>query len=233
MSADRSLSHVLVLSTGCSPSTRPRTPPRGEARVTLPWAADEEAAERREGGATLEGRVVELTLLSNWGDQESIGLSALCLAGPDGEAVPVPGHAVEVFYDLADSADSTEPPPSPPPRAAAEQLFSTRADDGGPIASAWPMWTVRFPRGYTVRLLVDLGSTRQLGSLRVWNYTAGGESHFVGAKRLRLVVDGQCVEPRDGTAGRVGAGPHAQAQAGYRTGSTVTVEVEEGDCGGF
>ena len=62
--------------------------------------------------------------------------------------------------------------------------------DPATTSGGWVDQTGTMLGALAVALRVDLGRRCEIGGLKVWNYNAGVEDSFCGAKRMHVAVDG-------------------------------------------
>jgi hypothetical protein len=154
----------------------------------------------------VSARVVELMILSNWGDQSRIGLSGIALIGAEMQQLPLPvpqAYQGTPFYDSRGKDAGIQRLPEGVPRdvvgtggvralvavAAADAARSdtTSCTDG----DVWQVLKPRRPRDGYVVLRFELPSEALIKGLRVWNLNSGTEDALAGVKHVNIYVDGQ------------------------------------------
>jgi len=149
-------------------------------------------------GEALHGRVLTLQLLSNWGDVDAIGLSGIEIRLADRTILNVTQDMVSVSVQ-GEGADAVAHYLAP---SYLHSLFV-----GEYVAKLKPaMWLVPYQDAvYTIQ--IDMGQTRALLELVVWNYNSSLEGTYRGVKRMLVSLDDQRASPLVGHLIRKGPGP--------------------------
>lgn len=133
----------------------------------------------------VRGRVLDLCLLSNWGDSSLVGLTGLC--GMDANLEEMPLGVPEVLLVEGEARLSVLGRVAlvEPPAALVNGINATTAVEH--------MWRTALPKqpGQHVALRFDLGRERDLKGLKAWNYNHGREGACCGVKHVSLYLDGR------------------------------------------
>mmetsp|Transcript_5578 Transcript_5578/g.8503 ORF Transcript_5578/g.8503 Transcript_5578/m.8503 type:complete len:1138 (+) Transcript_5578:100-3513(+) len=136
------------------------------------------------GHEPLIGKVVELSILSNWGDPEYVGLAGISALDENFAELPLPVPEV-ILVECGGASSSSK---------AKTYMTSPKVLVDGNNLSTDPLrlWHVTMPQSASVLLRFDMGdSPVSLRGLRVWNYNSPGEESCRGARHVEIAVDGQ------------------------------------------
>lgn len=156
--------------------------PTGVSPNAAGGAAGDDLAWLLQRGPLLEGREVELEVLSTWGDPFYAGLTGveLLVVGEGGEVVPEPNARVDATpRDLNVGGHSGDP-----------RVLGNLLNGDNCTVDERSMWLVAQPQGGHAAPRVSCPRPRHLAGLRVWNYNKSVEDAERGVRSARCRVDG-------------------------------------------
>ncbi|XP_050954705.1 katanin-interacting protein isoform X2 [Labeo rohita] len=143
------------------------------------------------------GSILQLNLLSSWGDPHYVGLTGLEVVGKGGESIPV-----DVFMVTASPRDLNDLPEYSNDLRTLDKLF-----DGMNITTDDKhMWLIPFTSVSDHTLTVRFSQTQTIAGLRIWNYNKSPEDSYRGVKVVHVFLDGTCISPLGGFLIRKGPG---------------------------
>lgn len=136
----------------------------------------------------LEVSTIEITLCSNWGDSEGIGLTGITALDDNFEAIILPTPTV-VFKDRNGLITGVE-----------NSFMSCSPDvliDNQNLTSELDhMWYCVFSPDRVVSIRFDMsGTPHLLRGLNIWNYNGASEEAFKGAKHIEICINSTKVIP--------------------------------------
>jgi len=157
------------------------------SRMT-PFVRPSTAAASRHHQA-LEVSTIEITLCSNWGDSEGIGLTGISALDDNFDAVALPSPTV-VFKDkhgLVTDVENCFMSCSP----------DVLIDNNNLTTDSAHMWYCVYSPDRVVSLRFDMSATSHLllRGLNIWNYNGTSEEAFKGAKHVEVCVNSSKVIP--------------------------------------
>ncbi|KAK2870458.1 hypothetical protein Q8A67_024850 [Cirrhinus molitorella] len=143
------------------------------------------------------GSILQLNLLSSWGDPHYVGLTGLEVVGKGGESIPV-----DVSMITASPRDLNDLPEYSNDLRTLDKLF-----DGMNITTDDKhMWLIPFTSGSEHTLIVRFGQPQTIAGFRIWNYNKSHEDSYRGLKVVHVFLDGLCISPLEGFLIRKGPG---------------------------
>ncbi|XP_052755156.1 protein KATNIP homolog isoform X2 [Galleria mellonella] len=121
---------------------------------------------------------VKLTLMSNWGQRNLIGLTGIDILRYN--------ESVKLHRAFAYTAPITDEQPPEHGLIECKNLFNGRNittdfDD---------MWCTNLPSGRYCHIVMELREPTEITSVRIWNYNANLELSYIGGREARLSVEG-------------------------------------------
>ena len=142
---------------------------------TASWARNQEA---------VRGQVLDLCLLSNWGDSSLVGFAGVC--GMDDNLEEIALGTPDVFYGLV-GADCSLTLRN---RISAVESPSALVNGLNTTSDPNHMWCTAIPRsGHCIVLRFNLPRPRNFKGLKLWNYNAGREGACCGIKHANIYLD--------------------------------------------
>ena len=137
----------------------------------------------------VRGRVLDLCLLSNWGEASLVGLTGL--VGMDANLEEMPLGVPEVLLVEGDARLSVVG------RVALVEPPSALVNGVNATTAVQHMWRTALPKqpGQQVALRFDLGRERDIKGLKVWNLNDGKEGACGGIKHAKIYLDGRLLSP--------------------------------------
>jgi hypothetical protein len=129
------------------------------------------------------GRVLEMELLSNWGDPYAIGLTGFQAMDAAFTAIPIRPDMLQLRTTNGDIIEDSE---------SVHQLYHL-IDEETTTTDVHHMWCVKpLPDQHRYRLVIDFQKNVSILGLVVWNYNGNAdvEETYRGVKRLKIVLDG-------------------------------------------
>ncbi|XP_052452577.1 katanin-interacting protein [Carassius gibelio] len=143
------------------------------------------------------GSILQLNLLSSWGDPHYVGLTGLEVVGKGGESIPV-----DVSMVTASPRDLNDLPEYSNDLRTLDKLF-----DGMNITTDDKhMWLIPFTSGSDHTLTVRFAQPQTIAGFRIWNYNKSPEDSYRGLKVVQVFLDGVCISPIGGFLIRKGPG---------------------------
>ena len=133
------------------------------------------------------GQHLQIDILSTWGDQYYVGLSALEFFDEEGMPIEVLDSTSQLRAEPADINVLPE-------YGHDVRVVSNLVDGTLRTRDDLHLWLAPFTPGQRNHVYVDLGGVRTLSMVRVWNYNKSRTHSFRGARVLELRFDGG--EPR-------------------------------------
>lgn len=177
-SANEETVAAVLVPKGFSPPPKPAMITGGMVQVSRPSEVLPQREDHRRG--SVSGRFVKLSIESTWEDREFCGLTGVEVLLDDGSVAKVgkadvlgEPHGLSVLgYD----GDVRTP----------DKLV----DGVNNTTDEEHMWLFPFTLGSRHELRIDLGSTKTMSGLRVWNYNKSFESaRSRGAKQVTIHID--------------------------------------------
>jgi hypothetical protein len=132
------------------------------------------------------GRVLELSIISTWGDVHYVGLSGLELFDASGANVTVRDPTTAIHANPSSVNDL--PGYGNDPRTVDKLLNGANT-----TCSDLHCWLAPFTPGARHTVTLTLDAPIALGMLRVWNYNKSRVHAARGARHVRVTLDGVCV----------------------------------------
>lgn len=153
----------------------------------------------------VQGQVLTLKLLSNWGDLDAIGMCGVEILLADDSVFEVKADMISVRCEdtLRDDVNSSYLSAN-----YALSLFS----GGFGSKEKTEMWLIPYA-GNRYSICVDMQRSVSLSGLRVWNYNSSLEGSYRGVKRLAIALDDVNISPPVGHLIRKAPGPIVQDYA--------------------
>uniref|UniRef100_A0A673G2I0 KATNIP domain-containing protein n=1 Tax=Sinocyclocheilus rhinocerous TaxID=307959 RepID=A0A673G2I0_9TELE len=143
------------------------------------------------------GSILQLNLLSSWGDPHYVGLTGLEVVGKGGESIPV-----DVSMATASPRDLNDLPECSNDLRTLDKLF-----DGMNITTDDKhMWLIPFTSSSDHTLTVRFAQPQTIAGFRIWNYNKSPEDSYRGVKVVHVFLDGACISPFGGFLIRKGPG---------------------------
>ncbi|XP_016314172.1 uncharacterized protein KIAA0556 [Sinocyclocheilus anshuiensis] len=143
------------------------------------------------------GSILQLNLLSSWGDPHYVGLTGFEVVGKGGESIPV-----DVSMATASPRDLNDLPENSNDLRTLDKLF-----DGMNITTDDKhMWLIPFTSGSDHTLAVRFGQPQTIAGFRIWNYNKSPEDSYRGLKVVHVFLDSVCISPIGGFLIRKGPG---------------------------
>uniref|UniRef100_A0A8C1GUC4 KATNIP domain-containing protein n=1 Tax=Cyprinus carpio TaxID=7962 RepID=A0A8C1GUC4_CYPCA len=143
------------------------------------------------------GSILQLNLLSSWGDPHFVGLTGFEVVGKGGESIPV-----DVSMATASPRDLNDLPEYSNDLRTLDKLF-----DGMNITTDDKhMWLIPFTSASDHTLTVRFGRPQTIAGFRIWNYNKSPEDSYRGLKVVHVFLDGVCISPVGGFLIRKGPG---------------------------
>jgi hypothetical protein len=147
------------------------------------------------------GTIVELVIISSWGDRDMIGLTGIVAMDSrlDELYLPEPSVYIGIIQDSTQGKKTTKRihPTNHQPVTCGSSNVSVlckRSDQNSTINPKL-MWFIRNPArerpGHHVVLRFDLGKPTELKGLRLWNCNAGRDGALCGMKHTHIYLDGK------------------------------------------
>uniref|UniRef100_A0A671RBY8 Katanin interacting protein n=1 Tax=Sinocyclocheilus anshuiensis TaxID=1608454 RepID=A0A671RBY8_9TELE len=141
--------------------------------------------------------ILQLNLLSSWGDPHYVGLTGFEVVGKGGESIPV-----DVSMATASPRDLNDLPENSNDLRTLDKLF-----DGMNITTDDKhMWLIPFTSGSDHTLAVRFGQPQTIAGFRIWNYNKSPEDSYRGLKVVHVFLDSVCISPIGGFLIRKGPG---------------------------
>ncbi|XP_048029743.1 katanin-interacting protein isoform X1 [Megalobrama amblycephala] len=154
-----------------------------------------DAAEQTTGLYT--GSVLQVNLMSSWGDPHYVGLTGLEVVGKGGQSI-----ALDVSMVTASPRDLNDLPEYCNDLRTLDKLF-----DGMNITTDDKhMWLIPFTSGSDHTLTVRFDQPQTIAGFRIWNYNKSPEDSYRGVKVVHVFLDGACISPLEGFLIRKGPG---------------------------
>ncbi|XDV47960.1 hypothetical protein PO909_017495 [Leuciscus waleckii] len=154
-----------------------------------------DAAEETTGLYT--GSILQVNLMSSWGDPHYVGLTGLEVVGKGGESI-----SLDVSMVTASPCDLNDLPEYSNDLRTLDKLF-----DGMNITSDDKhMWLIPFTPGSDHTLTVRFDQPQTITGFRIWNYNKSPEDSYRGVKVVHVFLDGVCISPLEGFLIRKGPG---------------------------
>lgn len=131
-----------------------------------------------------KGRYVTIRITNTWGDKHYVGLAGIELFDDNGAPIKIPKEQIK-----ADPADiNTLPGYGKDPRTIDKLIDGTylTCDD-------FHMWLTPFNYGRNHWIFMDLGSSRSLAMIRIWNYNKSRIHSVRGVRNLAIYIDKKIV----------------------------------------
>ncbi|XP_026114123.1 protein KIAA0556-like isoform X1 [Carassius auratus] len=158
---------------------------------------DHMTAAEEETTGLYTGSIVQLNLLSSWGDPHYVGLTGLEVVGKGGESIPV-----DVSMATASPRDLNDLPEYSSDLRTLDKLF----DGMNLTTDDKHMWLIPFSSGSDHTLTVRFARLQTIAGFRMWNYNKSPEDSYRGVKVMRVFLDGACISPLGGFLIRKGPG---------------------------
>ncbi|XP_016339808.1 uncharacterized protein KIAA0556-like isoform X1 [Sinocyclocheilus anshuiensis] len=143
------------------------------------------------------GSILQLNLLSSWGDPHYVGLTGLEVVGKGGASIPV-----DVSMATASPRDLNDLPECSNDLRTLDKLF-----DGMNITTDDKhMWLIPFTSSSDHTLTVRFAQPQTIAGFRIWNYNKSPEDSYRGVKVVHAFLDGACISPLGGFLIRKGPG---------------------------
>ncbi|XP_016100971.1 uncharacterized protein KIAA0556 isoform X1 [Sinocyclocheilus grahami] len=143
------------------------------------------------------GSILQLNLLSSWGDPHYVGLTGFEVVGKGGDSIPV-----DVSMATASPRDLNVLPENSNDLRTPDKLF-----DGMNITTDDKhMWLIPFTSGSDHTLAVRFGQLQTIAGFRIWNYNKSPEDSYRGLKVVHVFLDTVCISPIGGFLIRKGPG---------------------------
>lgn len=154
-----------------------------------------DAAEETTGLYT--GSILQVNLMSSWGDPHYMGLTGLEVVGKGGESI-----SLDVSMVTASPRDLNDLPDYSNDLRTLDKLF-----DGMNITTDDKhMWLIPFTSGSDHTLTVRFDQPQTIAGFRIWNYNKSPEDSYRGVKVMHVFLDGACISPLEGFLIRKGPG---------------------------
>ncbi|TRY92910.1 hypothetical protein DNTS_005722 [Danionella cerebrum] len=141
--------------------------------------------------------VMQLSLLSSWGDPHYVGLTGFEVVGKGGQSFPL-----DVSMVTASPRDLNDLPEYNNDLRTLDKLF-----DGENITTDDKhMWLIPFMAGSHHTFTVTFNQPQTIAGFRVWNYNKSPEDSYRGVKAVQVFLDGVCISPPEGFLIRKGPG---------------------------
>uniref|UniRef100_A0A671QAZ0 Katanin interacting protein n=1 Tax=Sinocyclocheilus anshuiensis TaxID=1608454 RepID=A0A671QAZ0_9TELE len=141
--------------------------------------------------------ILQLNLLSSWGDPHYVGLTGLEVVGKGGASIPV-----DVSMATASPRDLNDLPECSNDLRTLDKLF-----DGMNITTDDKhMWLIPFTSSSDHTLTVRFAQPQTIAGFRIWNYNKSPEDSYRGVKVVHAFLDGACISPLGGFLIRKGPG---------------------------
>ncbi|CAG4991274.1 unnamed protein product [Colias eurytheme] len=129
---------------------------------------------------------IKLTLLSNWGQRHLIGLTGIDLLCNNNPVTIIRGYAYTSF--IVENEANFEHG-----LIECKSLFNGRN-----ITTEFEdMWCTNFmPGNNYCHIIMELKEPTEITGIRIWNYNANMELSYIGAKHVRLSLDGTALHKR-------------------------------------
>ncbi|KAG7312080.1 hypothetical protein JYU34_001532 [Plutella xylostella] len=157
-------------------------PPTANDRTNLSPTAPE-SSDSGEKEQKYVAKKVRLTLMSNWGQKQLIGLTGIELYC---NSTPLPIHRAYAY---------TSPPSAPHPGAG---LLECRAlFNGNNVTTEFDdMWCTACAPGQACHVVMEMAEPVEITSIRIWNYNASMELSYLGARHVSLALDEESLTRR-------------------------------------
>ena len=137
------------------------------------------------------GRVLEMELISNWGDKDGIGMTAFQVMNAAFQPIPIQSEMLQLFTST-DSLNSSNSSHSQMSQVRSQQMYHL-IDEETTTTDVNHMWCMNsLPKGTRYRLVIDFTTNVSILGLVVWNYNgnANVEETYRGVKRMKILLDG-------------------------------------------
>ncbi|XP_062508912.1 katanin-interacting protein-like isoform X2 [Corticium candelabrum] len=181
---------------------RPGTVDRDEEQnVSRPFTSIRTQADDKDVPVSLsqfpQGRRLQLSFLTTWGDQYYLGLTGIEVLGCDGLPITLSEEQLQAtprdLNDLPDYGDDC-------------RVLENLIDGVNVTMSDEHMWMVPFSEGENHLLVIDLRTEMEVSGLRIWNYNKSPDDTFRGAQSVSISLDGQLVSSESSFLLRKGPG---------------------------
>jgi hypothetical protein len=133
-----------------------------------------------------KGRVLKVDIKTTWGDQHYVGLSGIEMFDQVGSLIRFKDPKRHIYAEPSDV--NILPGYGSDPRTADKLLDGVNwtCDD-------LHVWLAPFTEGQSHVITIDLGETKTLAMLRVWNYNKSRIHSYRGAREIIVTLDGATV----------------------------------------
>ncbi|XP_021207298.1 katanin-interacting protein isoform X2 [Bombyx mori] len=139
-----------------------------------------DSLEDNEREAKYMAKEIKLTLMSNWGQKNLIGLTGIEILYNDDPIVVRRAYAYSTFINSAQNSDALD-------TVECSALFNAR----NITTDHEDMWCASFSADTKFcHVVIQLAEPTEITSIRIWNYNANMELSYMGAKHLRVSLDG-------------------------------------------
>jgi len=174
------------------PSTGGRSPEDGDVELAVmedTLDTDDLSSIRPESGRGWKAEVLQLSFEETWGDRHYLGLTGISVVAADGSDIPLQLAGLD-----ASPRDLNELP-----NVSGDLRTLDKLIDGDNVTTEdTHMWMIPYRHGGDHLLTINLGRSRELLGLRVWNYNKSQNDTTRGAKRVRVLLDDHDISPPQG-----------------------------------
>ncbi|VVD03984.1 unnamed protein product, partial [Leptidea sinapis] len=129
---------------------------------------------------------IKLTLMSNWGQKYLIGLTGVEVVC-NNDQIPIPRGTAYTTY-ISDESSKLEHGYIECGSLFNGRNISTDFND---------MWCTNFtPGAKFLHVVIELEESTEITGIRIWNYNASMELSYIGAKHMRVSLDGAALNSR-------------------------------------
>ena len=146
------------------------------------------------------GSIIEVMLMSSWGDRDMIGLTGMVGMDARLEELPLPEPEVYIGSPIIGEARQARSgiqrtSIKPSERGSSPSSILVKPTYKNASTDPRDMWFVRNPArekpGTHIVLRFNLGEPKSLKGLRIWNCNAGRDGAHCGIKHVHIYLDGQ------------------------------------------